>query len=288
MLTSLTYANADGTRTAIVERCDSGDALFLWSVTCRDYGQSDHCLTGYLHFCQRIARRWVQQGHPPAGAAPGGRAVSPAQGGRTMMTEQRLQEIERRSTQGWRADWTETLEAVAEIRRLRAEVEQAQQERDAARETVTAVMVRLVPVVSDAAIVGKTYGHYDVVGIVEQAVADLAAAKADVAQPPALPPTNAERFGQRMAATMAAEHGHAPLVEPALPPLPEGWEEEHDGAVVRFTTQSRNTEMGVVADRYDVRFITPWRMVPKINVADLLIVLRHAEAAHLKLKGGAK
>ena len=45
-----------------------------------------------------------------------------------MMTEQRLQEIERRSTQGWRSDWTETLEAVAEIRRLRAEVEQAQQE----------------------------------------------------------------------------------------------------------------------------------------------------------------
>ena len=69
MLTSLTYANADGTRTAIVERCDSGDALFLWSVTCRDYGQSDHCLTGHLPACQRIARRWVQQGHPPAGDA---------------------------------------------------------------------------------------------------------------------------------------------------------------------------------------------------------------------------
>ena len=58
-----------------------------------------------------------------------------------MMTEQRLQEIERRSTQGWRADWTETLEAVAEIRRLRAEVEQAQQELTAERaeqEAVTA------------------------------------------------------------------------------------------------------------------------------------------------------
>lgn len=259
MLTSLTYANADGTRTAIVERCDSGDALFLWSVTCRDYGQSDHCLTGYLHFCQRIARRWVQQGHPPAGAAPGGRAVSPAHGGRTMMTDQQLQEIERRSTQGWRADWTETLEAVAEIRRLRAEVEQAQQERDAARETVTAVMVRLVPVVSDAAIVGKTYGHYDVVGIVEQAVADLAAAKADVAQPP------------------------------ALPPLPEGWVREGVRDIILYRSHDRYTGVdGHVPPGGQVSVHAEGLRVSTthVPVADLLIVLRHAEAAHLTLKEG--
>lgn len=64
MLTSLTYANADGTRTAIVARCDSGASLFLWSVTCRDYGQVVVALTGYLHFCQRVASQWVQQtGH---------------------------------------------------------------------------------------------------------------------------------------------------------------------------------------------------------------------------------
>lgn len=70
MLTSLTYANADGTRTAIVERCDSGDALFLWSVTCRD-GQVVVDLTGYLHFCQRIARQWVQTGPSPCRCCSG-------------------------------------------------------------------------------------------------------------------------------------------------------------------------------------------------------------------------
>lgn len=124
MLTSLTYANADGTRTAIVERCDSGDALFLWSVTCRDYGQSDHCLTGYLHFCQRIARRWVQQGHPPAGAAPGGRAVSPAHGGRTMMTDQQLQEMEMDFTD----DDVSVRDYVAHGKTLIAEVRRVQQQ----------------------------------------------------------------------------------------------------------------------------------------------------------------
>lgn len=63
MLTSLTYANADGTRKAIVERNDSGEALFRWSVTRRDHHlRYQPYRMGSLHDCQRIARQWVQTG----------------------------------------------------------------------------------------------------------------------------------------------------------------------------------------------------------------------------------
>lgn len=161
---------------------------------------------------------------------------------------------------------------IAEVRRLQQQqcatqvtwadaVTQAQQERDAARETVTAVMVRLVPVVSDAAMVGKTYGHYDVVGIVEQAVADLAAAKADVAQPP------------------------------ALPPLPEGWVREGVRDIILYRSHDRYTGVdGHVPPGGQVSVHAEGLRVSTthVPVADLLIVLRHAERAHQELKGGSK
>ena len=228
MLTSLTYANADGTRTAIVERCDSGDALFLWSVTCRDYGQSDHCLTGYLHFCQRIARRWVQQGHPPAGAAPGGRAVSPAHGGRTMMTEQRLQEMEQRAEQA-EADMArlnlERLTVMERALKAEAALAQAQAERDEAQQQVA---------------VWETVFRHSPSPV------------RPVAQPP------------------------------ALPPLPNGWEPYDEGAHTHATFK-RGSDM-VEAIPGSLEVVVDALATP----ADLITVLRHAEAAHLKLKGGAK
>ena len=190
-----------------------------------------------------------------------------------MMTEQRLQEIERRSTQGWRADWTETLEAVAEIRRLRAEVEQAQQELTAERaeqEAVTAERNEAVQGLRDCHMLARRA---------------LAAATRD-GTAKHLP--HILRICERQAPEgtqfTSFLRDEAAAQPPVLPPLPDKWQrQEYDSESVTFLNGPDfyfdAFASGVVMHIDDC-------FTARINVADLLIVLRHAEAAHLQLKEG--
>ena len=65
-----------------------------------------------------------------------------------------------------------------ELAEARERAEKAEAERDSAYETVKSVMLRVVPAISQAAIVGKTYDHFVVVGMVETLIADLQAERA--------------------------------------------------------------------------------------------------------------
>lgn len=69
---------------------------------------------------------------------------------------------------------------------------------------------------------------------------------------------------------------------PALPPLPNGWEPYDEGAHTHATFK-RGSDM-VEAIPGSLEVVVDALATP----ADLITVLRHAEAAHLKLKGGAK
>ena len=74
-----------------------------------------------------------------------------------------------------------------------------------------------------------------------------------------------------------------PVAQPtALPPLPNGWEPYDEGAHTHATFK-RGSDM-VEAIPGSLEVVVDALATP----ADLITVLRHAEAAHLKLKGGAK
>ena len=78
---------------------------------------------------------------------------------------------------------------------------------------------------------------------------------------------------------------------PALPPLPEGWVREGVRDIILYRSHDRYTGVdGHVPPGGQVSVHAEGLRVSTthVPVADLLIVLRHAEAAHLKLKGGAK
>ena len=102
---------------------------------------------------------------------------------------------------------------------------------------------------------------------------------------------------QKEAAT--CRHNYAVLCEtgqrndaaqsPALPPLPEGWVREGVRDIILYRSHDRYTGVdGHVPPGGQVSVHAEGLRVSTthVPVADLLIVLRHAEAAHLTLKEG--
>lgn len=192
----------------------------------------------------------------------------------------------------------------SEIRRLRAEVEQAQQE-------LLQRNGELVEAVSDrekweeeAQRWQRETGYWAARGREREAAA----------QPPALPPLPETRcncwlgdphatFGSSEVRVNCPVHGDSGLSEQfveghvhaygtlpgVLPPLPGTWVEAPvwnaaSGREVHFS--SPNYRFRVCVDATEVECYGGPVVVDGDNVADLLIVLRHAEAAHMELKEG--
>ena len=198
-----------------------------------------------------------------------------------MMTEQRLQEIDEGNVPEQRA----IDECVAEIRRLRAEVAQAQQEREwqpietaprDGREVILAVAMRAgIPH-------GVLVGHFMPGG---HCIDDHPAIDGGwyfwngcMFDKAANPTHWMEMPCHPLASDWQRARQKAIAQPPALPPLPDKWQrQEYDSESVTFLNGPDfyfdAFASGVVMHIDDC-------FAERINVADLLIVLRHAEAAH--------
>lgn len=188
-----------------------------------------------------------------------------------MMTDQRLQEIDAGDVPEQRA----IDECVTEIRRLRVEVEQAQQERDAAtrREEESSAAqharaerlqsVRDDCVRNEAALIADRDAWKEKADAAEQRLAEFNAYLAD-----------APTVGRQCPLCRA---------DAELPPLPDKWHhtEGPEGpwaglpwaGLVEYKCADTNEGVRLWPSG-DVQ-LTGW-----VNYADLLIVLRHAERAH--------
>lgn len=116
----------------------------------------------------------------------------------------------------------------------------------------------------------------------EQAEAALAQAQASIAEIEDIVINGDDPAALRE----AIDRSRLPAQPPALPPLPEGWVRESDECAenLGFVASWR----GPLCHRVYLWPSGQTRIDANLPPADLITVLRHAEAAHLKLKGGAK